>query len=122
MAGNLTPYVLQCHPVHGAASLGVGVGADAVGDLAERLQDGAAVEVVEIPAGGAGLQRELAEGGVQSGQGVAQEHAPAPLASLRRPENADPGKPSNRSAGPGDWLSSLWYSGCMPSTAILVPS
>ena len=93
MTGNLTLYVLQCHLVHGAASRGVGVGADAVGDLARRLQDGAAVEVVEIPAGGAGLQRELAEGGVQGGQDVAQEHAPGtpgqlPAARERRPGQA----------------------------------
>lgn len=68
MPEDLVPYVFEQYPVHRAASRGVGIGADAVGDLARRLQDGVAVEIVEVPAGGAGLQRELAEGGVQGGQ------------------------------------------------------
>lgn len=93
MADDLIPYVLQRHSVHGAAPWGVGVGADALGDLAGRLQDGVAVEVVEIPAGGAGLQSELAEGGVQGGQGVAQEHAAGPSGQLPAAREGGAGEP-----------------------------
>ncbi len=53
----------------------LGLGADAGDDLARLLEDRVAVEVVEIPAGRAGLLGELARFLVEGGERVAEEDA-----------------------------------------------
>ncbi len=53
----------------------LGLGADAGDDLAGLLEDRVAVEVVEVPAGGAGLLGELARLLVERRERVAEEHA-----------------------------------------------
>ena len=64
----------------------VGLRADAVDDLAGLLEDRVAVEVVEVPAGGAGLLGELARLLVERRERVAEEDAarrPSPAACAR---------------------------------------
>src|SRR5262245_20455201 len=57
----------------------LGPGADAADNLARFLEDRVAVEVVEVPAGCAGLLGELAGLFVEAGKRVAEEHAARPL-------------------------------------------
>ena len=86
------------------------------------LEDRVAVQVVEVPAGGAGLLGELAHLFVEGGQRVAEEDA---ARALRRPLAAAEGRRREAlqaASSVGSAWSSAWYSRCMSSTAVLVPS
>ena len=65
--------VEECLLLRGAAPGRLGLRADARDDLAGLLDDGLAVEVVEVPAGGAGLLGELVRLPVEGGESVAEK-------------------------------------------------
>ena len=100
-----------------------GLGADAVDDLARLFEDRVSVEVVEIPAGGAGLLGELARLLVEGGERVAEENAARALRRALSPaEDARRADASGGLAARGRSCSSAWYSRCISSTAVFVPS